>query len=212
VTEEVPEIDMYNGMELYRICNDSIIGKLFHGESCVKLTFHCGAEQFVHEPLASWAISLPQDRKSVKLEDCITAWQQTQLMIGENGLLCDECSNVEDVQRSIQVVRFAPVVIVQLKRISQHGSHLSKNTTPGSYPLSFQTAQWAERDTGERHLTGVIHHSGSLEEGHYTCFVRDPNDWNLWYNISDSWVSQVSRPGNRITDSTAMTLIYQKEQ
>jgi ubiquitin carboxyl-terminal hydrolase 8 len=207
----VRNADRYEGMELHRIYNASRICDLFHGESCTTLRFECGAEQLIHEPLAAWPISIPQGRQNVSLEDCITAWHQTQSMIGENALFCDVCDAEEDGHRSIRVVRFAPVVIVQLKRFSQHGRHLRKNETPVSYPLSFQTRQWARVDTGERHLTGVIRHSGSLTGGHYTCLVRDPKNPESWYSISDSSVSSVSKPGPRITDSSTMTLIYQKK-
>jgi ubiquitin C-terminal hydrolase len=212
VIGNVPNLDFYNGMKFHRICNDSKIVDLFHGESCTTLKFDCGAEQLIHEPLASWPLSIPTGKASLNLEDCISAWQQPQHMTGDNGLFCDECNDVEGVQRTIRVVKFAPVVIVQLKRFSQVGNRLRKNNTPVSYPISFQTAQCADVDTGERHLTGVIHHSGTLDGGHYTCIVRDLQNPELWYDISDSWVSRVSsRMGPRITDSSAMTLMYQKK-
>jgi ubiquitin C-terminal hydrolase len=80
-----------------------------------------------------------------------------------------------------------------------------------SYPLEFDTAQWAERATGVYDLTGVIHHGGSLDSGHYTACVRDPNNPMQWYDISDSHVQRVQLGGiNRMNDSSSMTLLYQR--
>jgi ubiquitin carboxyl-terminal hydrolase 20/33 len=134
-----------------------------------------------------------------------------QEMRDDNGLYCDRCKHAENVFRRIEVVKFAPVVIVQLKRFRQTLYGLVKNTIPVDYPLQLDTHRWAREGTGVYELTGAICHGGSLEGGHYTCLVRSLDNLGQWYGISDSWVSRYSHIGSngRRCDESAMTLIYQ---
>jgi ubiquitin C-terminal hydrolase len=132
-------------------------------------------------------------------------------MKDDNGMWCEKCGRDQNVRLRSKVVRFAPVIIIQLKRFTQRGWRLVKNTTQVSYPLEFDTAQWALRGTGVYDLTGVIHHGGSLDSGNYTARVRDPNDPEQWYDISDSHVQRI-RPSwcDRMNDSSAVTFLYQR--
>jgi ubiquitin carboxyl-terminal hydrolase 8 len=212
VLRPMPNLHLLDGMELHRACNASMVCELFHGETCTTLTFKCGHRQLVSEPLALWSLSLPPGKAPLTLEDCVTAWMSERTMVGDNGLYCDRCNRVADTTRSVRVVRFPPVVIIQLKRFALSGGRLSKINTSVSYPIKFQTARWAAADPGERHLTAVIKHSGTLNGGHYTCLVRDIRSREKWYDISDSSVSPVTSSfGERMTDSSAMSLLYQQE-
>jgi ubiquitin C-terminal hydrolase len=197
-------------MALHHAYNDSIVVKLFHGETCTSLQYRCGMREDIHEPLASWALPLPSGRKSVTLKDCVKLWEQEHTLIGDNGVWCDRCGMVEDVRRKVRVVKFAPVLIVQLKRFTNsRRGELRKNDVPVSYPNEIDSADFADHPTGIYDLTGVICHSGSLVGGHYTCRVRDPENMSQWYYISDSYVSPC---GSGTSDSGAMTLIYQSRQ
>jgi ubiquitin C-terminal hydrolase len=41
-------LDRFCHMELHRLCNNSIISALFHGESCATFAFDCGTVEDVH--------------------------------------------------------------------------------------------------------------------------------------------------------------------
>jgi ubiquitin carboxyl-terminal hydrolase 8 len=197
-------LEHLSGMELHHFCNQSIIVDLFHGETSTKLTFPCGARQDIRELFALWVIPLPPGDNNASLANCIRSWEQEQHMTGENGLWCERCDRIENVRRQTTVVRFPSVLIIQLKRFTDNDGRLSKNSTSVSYPLQFNQSQ------GTYHLTGVVHHSGTLSGGHYTCLVRDSPTSSQWYEISDSNISPVRGDwGSNITDSSAMILFYQ---
>jgi ubiquitin C-terminal hydrolase len=199
------------GMERHRLCNQSKICELFHGESKTTWDFDCGHHEEDVDPLASWPLPLLQSSETeLRIEHCMKRWQRGEYMKGDNGMWCEQCGCDENVQFRSKVVRFAPVIIIQLKRFTQKGSRLVKNTTQVSYPLELNTDQWALQGTGVYDLTGVIHHRGSLDFGHYTACVRDPNNPGQWYDISDSHVRPVPPSGSkRMNDSSSMTLLYQ---
>jgi ubiquitin C-terminal hydrolase len=205
------DTESYSGMDLHRICNRSIICRLFHGESHTTLEFECGHRQDVNEPLAAWALPLPTGKKRLCLEDCIRCWEMEHEMNGDNGLWCPVCDDIRDVRRKIKVVKFAPVILVQLKRFKQTFHGVEKNTIPVDYPLQLNTNCFAQEGTGIYELTGVICHCGTLYGGHYTCLVRNLDDLTQWYDISDSCVTRRTdiESNGRRCDQSAMSLIYQ---
>jgi ubiquitin carboxyl-terminal hydrolase 8 len=204
-------VEALSGMALHTVCNDSEIVRLFHGETKTLFKFRCRHTEAVHEPLAQWALPVPAGGRPLRLEDCIEAWRRPQRMAGDNTLGCDQCDRLVECDRLITVVRFAPIIVVQLKRFEQIGSRLEKSHTIISYPVEFDTSPYCEERSGVYLLTGVSKHGGSLSGGHYTALVRDPDDLAHWYSISDSSVSSTQEPaGGRIADGSAMFLVYQR--
>jgi ubiquitin C-terminal hydrolase len=202
-------VDSLSGMVLHRTCNKSKIIDLFHGETVTEFRYKCGHNERMNEPLAFLALSLPQGRPTVSLEDCIRLWEQGQQLTGDNAMVCERCNRLQDLTRKCRVLRFAPVLVIQVKRFSQGYGGLTKNLTPLTYPLRFDVSPFAQQSAGDYELVGVIRHAGTLVSGHYTALVREAG--GQWYDISDSSVCPaeadfgVSRP-----DATAMALFYQR--
>jgi ubiquitin carboxyl-terminal hydrolase 8 len=204
------DLDSYSGMKLHRKCNKSIVSDLFHGEMSTVLTFPCGYRDDMHEPLVSWALALPSGRSTLTLEDCIQFWQREEQMKGRNRVWCNRCRCLQDVQRRSSVVKFAPVIIVHLKRFEDSRSGLMKNNTPISYPLEFDSGRFASFSTGVYDLIGVICYTGTFQSGHYTCLVREAERGAQWYHISDNEVTLARLDsGHPRADSSAITLLYQ---
>jgi ubiquitin C-terminal hydrolase len=204
------DLQELSGMRLHRLRNDSEIVRLFHGETVTTFSYSCGHVEKNHEPLVQWALPLPKDLQ-VTLEKCIEAWQMPQRMTDDSLLVCQECGCCRGCVRQMAVVRFAPIIVIQFKRFDQVDRRLVKNNAKVSYPIEFNPAGFAGESSGIYDLTGVSRHAGSLSGGHYTALVRDPNDMQHWFDISDSSVwpwDQGSR--QRIEDRSAMVLIYQR--
>jgi ubiquitin C-terminal hydrolase len=204
------ELQDASGMDLHRMCNDSEIVRLFHGETRTTFQYSSGHIDEMHEALAQWTLPLPKGR-SLTLEMCIEAWKKPQEVIGDEMFDGETWIQPIDCVRTIEVMRFAPVLFVQLKRFEQNGTRLVKNHAKVSYPIEFDSAQFAKEASGVYDLTGISRHAGSLSMGHYTALVRHPDDMEHWYNISDSSVRESEEEsGSRITDASAMFLIYQR--
>jgi ubiquitin C-terminal hydrolase len=204
------DLDRYSGMELHRQCNKSIVSNLFHGEMSTVFTFPCGRCEEMHESLVSWELALPSGRSALTLEECIQFWQREEQMKGENGIWCDRCGCVQNVRRRSSIAKFAPVIIVRLKRFKDSRQGLAKNNTPVSYPFELDSRHFAHFSTGMYDLTGVICHAGTLHGGHYTCVVREAERDAQWYHISDNDVTLATPDsGHQRADWPAMTLLYQ---
>ena len=63
---------------------------------------------------------------------------------------------------------------------------------------SFQLSQKDENDihvenSNLYHLHAILVHSGSLNSGHYYCFIRPQLDSDQWYKFNDTCVSEISQ-------------------
>ena len=99
---------------------------------------------------------------------------------------CEKCG----CNGAIKCVSLKPksILIFSLSRYSSHAGGAAKVTTTVEYPLSFSVAL-SEDTFSEYHLIGVIvHHGGSLKEGHYTAYVRLDIGTQTFYHCNDSQI------------------------
>jgi ubiquitin C-terminal hydrolase len=128
-------------------------------------------------------------------------------MDGDDGLLCARCGMIERVRQTLEVDRFALILIIQLKRFDDSSRHLQKNNTIVDYPCRFNAAQYTTGQRGFYDLIGVICHSESLNDGHCTSVVRAADD--IWYEIWDESVwPRSDKTAPQL--SGALGLFYQK--
>ena len=101
-------------------------------------------------------------------------------------------------------------LILQTKRFVHDGSRFTKHlqkiacTPTLSVPLSGQDDQVSYV---KFNLLGTINHSGSLERGHYTSFVKNQNN-NLWFQCNDAAVLQSDE--NKVNNDTSYIYFYEK--
>jgi ubiquitin C-terminal hydrolase len=203
-------------MEKYRLCNRSKICELFYGESKMTFKFDCGYQKELEETLTLWTLELPQLQRgntgnALRIEECMDNWGRETYQKGSQTCPCPRCGRNEGMRYSRKVVQFAPVIMINLNRMTYDGSKVVKDTTRVSYPLELDTADWALMGTGVYDLIGVIHLEGSDEARYYSALVRDSTDLTQWYDILNSRVTPV-RPssGGRLYDQSVMAILYQR--
>jgi ubiquitin C-terminal hydrolase len=203
------------GMELHAFCNQSRVSDLFHGQSKTTLIYACGKSEQIDEVLAFWELPLPAIHGVINLHDCIDLWRQGEQLIDDNRIYCDDCKKLENAFRQIGVWKFAPVLIIHLRRFRESKGHIVKNDVIVEYPLEFQSSDYSEStdridrgDEGVYDLIAVVCHSGTLHFGHYVSIVRDCNAIDEWYLMNDSEVSKVDN--SRVQNDNAYVLIYQQ--
>jgi ubiquitin carboxyl-terminal hydrolase 8 len=197
-----------SGMELHAATNKSRIVDLFHGVSHTIINFSCGRREVLEEPLVVWTLPLDSNLSSMTLEDCIRFWGAKEFLDDDNQFYCSSCDKLENITRESAVHRFAPILIIQLKRFKETAWGMRKNSVPVEYPMKIDTSRHAHEPTGDYHLFGVVCHSGDLMGGHYTCVVKDSRT-NKWYSISDSSVSECGESAAQ--HSGAYILFYQPD-
>jgi ubiquitin C-terminal hydrolase len=201
------------GLELHEFCQRSIISDLFHGFTRTEITYDCGHREILFEPLVGWPLPFPSDGQKTSLEECIEQWRNPELLSEDNWLFCEHCDKQESATRQTSVMRFAPILVIQLRRFKVgHRGKIRKNSAPVRYPMTIK-AQGYETDAAANHadyaLFGVVVHCGTESGGHYTALVRDIEEGSPWFDISDSSVRPIAE--DRVVRPDAYLLFYARK-
>ncbi|KAL0624151.1 Ubiquitin carboxyl-terminal hydrolase 45 [Plecturocebus cupreus] len=137
--------------------------------------------------------------KECSVQSCLYQFTSMELLIGNNKLLCENCTEnkqkyqeenslaekkVEGVytnaRKQLLISAIPVVLILHLKRFHQAGLSLRKVNRHVDFPLTldlapFCSATCKNASVGDKvlyGLYGIVEHSGSMRGGHYTAYVR----------------------------------------
>jgi ubiquitin carboxyl-terminal hydrolase 2/21 len=108
------------------------------------------------------------------LHDCLKAYTEQEFLNEHDAYYCSKCKAHRAVSKKISVYRLPEVLVIHLKRFSFSTFSRDKVSTAVSYPaLGLDVAEYCAPDAvvdGSTlyDLTGIVHHMGSLNGGHYT--------------------------------------------
>ncbi|CAK6970047.1 ubiquitin carboxyl-terminal hydrolase 45 isoform X1 [Scomber scombrus] len=138
--------------------------------------------------------------KECSIQSCLHQFTSVELLMGNNKLLCESCTErrqkqlrksssadkkVEKIYTSARkqmlISSLPPVITLHLKRFHQAGMNLRKVNRHVDFPLILDLAPFCsmtcknQNSAGERvlySLYGIVEHSGSMRGGHYTAYVK----------------------------------------
>ncbi|XP_028281228.1 ubiquitin carboxyl-terminal hydrolase 45 isoform X1 [Parambassis ranga] len=137
--------------------------------------------------------------KECSIQSCLHQFTSVELLMGNNKLLCESCTErrqkqlrkssssdkkVEKIYTSARkqmlISLLPPVITLHLKRFHQAGMNLRKVNRHVDFPLILDLAPFCSAScknlaAGERvlySLYGIVEHSGSMRGGHYTAYVK----------------------------------------
>ncbi|CAN9514122.1 unnamed protein product [Ophioblennius macclurei] len=137
--------------------------------------------------------------KECSIQSCLHQFTSVELLMGNNKLLCESCTErrqkqlrksgsaekkVEKIYTSARkqmlISLLPPVITLHLKRFHQAGMNLRKVNRHVDFPLVLDLAPFCSAScknlaSGERvlySLYGIVEHSGSMRGGHYTAYVK----------------------------------------
>ncbi|XP_058503351.1 ubiquitin carboxyl-terminal hydrolase 45 isoform X3 [Solea solea] len=137
--------------------------------------------------------------KECSIQSCLHQFTSVELLMGNNKLLCENCTErrqkqlrkssssdkrVEKIYTSARkqmlISLLPPVITLHLKRFHQAGMNLRKVNRHVDFPLVLDLAPFCSAScknlaAGERvlySLYGIVEHSGSMRGGHYTAYVK----------------------------------------
>lgn len=137
--------------------------------------------------------------KECSIQSCLHQFTSVELLMGNNKLLCENCTErrqkqlrksgsadkkVEKIYTSARkqmlISSLPPVITLHLKRFHQAGMNLRKVNRHVDFPLTLDLAPFCSAScknlaAGERvlySLYGIVEHSGSMRGGHYTAYVK----------------------------------------
>jgi len=89
------------------------------------------------------------------------------------------------------------------------GAHISTNESPvTALDLLDNNSIVTESSKFSYKLFAVVNHIGSIDTGHYTCYIAHPPS-SLWYLCDDTTISKVSL--SKVLNSHAYLLFYIRE-
>uniref|UniRef100_A0A8C6V580 Ubiquitin carboxyl-terminal hydrolase n=1 Tax=Neogobius melanostomus TaxID=47308 RepID=A0A8C6V580_9GOBI len=166
------------------------------GMSDTRDNVHCPHQQGAFQALSH---SYTPSSKECSVQSCLHQFTSVELLMGNNKLLCESCTDrrqkqlrrngpsekkVEKIYTSARkqmlISSLPPVITLHLKRFHQAGMNLRKVNRHVDFPLildlaPFCSASCKNLEAGERvlySLYGIVEHSGSMRGGHYTAYVK----------------------------------------
>ncbi|XP_030850609.1 ubiquitin carboxyl-terminal hydrolase 16-like [Strongylocentrotus purpuratus] len=136
---------------------------------------------------------------------CLNQFTAPELLTGTNKFGCETCTKAHkvegkervkytDASKQLLIHQPPPILTLHLKRFQQVGYNLRKITRHIEFPLILDVApfcstackRYANSENRVLYgLYGVVEHSGRLQFGHYTAFVkvRQPNETLTLYTL-----------------------------
>ncbi|XP_030665355.1 ubiquitin carboxyl-terminal hydrolase 45 isoform X6 [Nomascus leucogenys] len=197
--------------------------------------------------------------KECSIQSCLYQFTSVELLMGNNKLLCENCTKnkqkyqeeasfaekkVEGVytnaRKQLLISTVPAVLILHLKRFHQAGLSVRKVNRHVDFPLVLDLAPFCSAtcknvSMGDKvlyGLYGIVEHSGSMREGHYTAYVKvrtpsrklsehttkkknvpglkeaDSESAGQWVHVSDTYVQVV--PESRALSAQAYLLFYER--
>ncbi|OWZ10474.1 Ubiquitin-specific protease [Phytophthora megakarya] len=151
----------------------------------------------------------------ISIHDCLKAYTEQEFLSDDAAYYCAKCKTHRSVAKKISVYRLPNVLVLHLKRFSYTTFSRDKVSTNISFPAQcLDIAEYCARDavvdgSTVYDLTGVVHHMGSLNGGHYTaeCLNADTQEW---FDFNDSSVTAIKKP--ELSSSSAYMLFYQRRE
>ncbi|KJE88370.1 hypothetical protein CAOG_000031 [Capsaspora owczarzaki ATCC 30864] len=156
-------------------------------------------------PFSSW--------KPVALEACLSAFCDTEELVGSERYRCEHCNKLCDALKTLSVHVLPEVLCLHIKRF-RHDSYLSsKLSQPVQFPLEgldmrpFLAPGSTETNTLYT-LNAVVSHRGGVNSGHYVAYAQHPQS-GRWFEYDDSDTTEVSVQD--VLDQEAYILFYSRE-
>ena len=174
--------------------NDSIIVDLFQGQFKSTLTcLQCGCTSVTFEAFMYLSVPIPNPT-GVSLVDCVRHFTKAERVAGSNSWFCTRCKAHRESAKQLEIWRLPPVLLIHLKRFSYVGKWKQKLDTSVNFPLSgldLSSMTLGPLKPPPYQLFAVSNHSGTLDGGHYTAYVRH-SATRKFHTFDDSVVREMS--------------------
>ncbi|GMF17810.1 unnamed protein product [Phytophthora lilii] len=179
----------------------------------ISSSFFSGGRTASSSDASSSSSSSPNGGMSI--HDCLKAYTEQEFLSDDAAYYCTKCKTHRSVAKKISVYRLPNVLVLHLKRFSFSTFSRDKVSTSISFPAqSLDLAEYCASDAvldGSTlyDLTGIVHHMGSLNGGHYTaeCLNADTQEW---FDFNDASVTAIKKP--ELYSSSAYMLFYQRRE
>ena len=164
------------------------------------------------EPFSVISLSVPSSiggtQQNVTIFDCMDLYCKKEKLDGENKWFNEKTNEKQEVNRGIIFWSLPDILIIDLKRWSSNGHKISKivdapihNADFSKYVKGYYASSYVYD------LYGVCNHSGNMQGGHYTCFIKNAN--GKWYECNDTMITEISE--ERVVSYKSYCFFYRKK-
>ena len=151
-----------------------------------------------------YSIDLPI--MNLTIVDCFKNFFKDEFMNAENNnqYYYEKEKKYKNVIKKTSLIHSSKYLIIQLKRWN---SNLRKNQRIifQDYNELFNISEFFnEKKKIEYEPFIIMNHSGNVNGGHYTCYIKNNNE--KWYNYNDAMVKEISK--NKILGNKNYCIIY----
>jgi len=161
------------------------------------------------EPYFMINLSLPENNKSPSLIDCFDLYVNGEILEGENSWFNENTNKKQDVQKKISYWSMPSVLVIDIKRFNYRNQKTQvlltfplEDLDLSSYIIGYK------KESFIYDLYGICNHSGNVNGGHYTAFIKNAN--GKWYHFNDTIITEVTNLKELITPK-AYCLFYRKK-
>ena len=141
--------------------------------------------------------------------DCFDLYVEGEILNGDNAWYNDELKSKIDVKKKISFWSFPNILVINFKRFN---SKNQKNQVLITFPLdNLDLSKYVigyKKTSYNYELYGISNHSGNVNGGHYTSYVKNAN--GTWYHFNDTNVSEIVSTDTLISPQ-AYCLFYRKK-
>lgn len=164
----------------------------------------------IPEPFFMLNLPIPHELKSPTLIDCFNMYVDFEVLDEENRVYDETIGEKVCAKKRILFWSLPNVLIIDIKRYN-HMNLSRKNQKLVDFPLeNLDLSKYIigyNCNTYIYDLYGVCNHSGSLEGGHYTSFVKIED--NRWLHFNDNRITEVKDLSHIVTPK-AYCFFYRK--
>ncbi|EGX43880.1 hypothetical protein AOL_s00210g327 [Orbilia oligospora ATCC 24927] len=213
--EELPvQLASYYEWERYVHTNLSMIVKWFQGQFRSRLKcLKCGHTSTTYSPFMYLSLPIPAKAgpNGCTLKDCMDEFTKEEILDGDDAWHCPVCKKPRKASKQLSISRMPVVLIIHLKRFSNHGMWRDKVNTLVNFGKSVDLTRYVPPPLDPKDVPGgmglpmgsevtppfyyslyaVTNHYGSLTSGHYTAFVRvgggtGGREGGVWHRFDDT--------------------------
>ncbi|XP_028395120.1 ubiquitin carboxyl-terminal hydrolase 22-like [Dendronephthya gigantea] len=158
------------------------------------------------------------------LIECLQRFTRVERLGSEGKTKCNKCQSYQEATKQLSMKKLPIVVCFHLKRF-EHSKKSKKISSFIPFPVELDmkpfmssSDQMDNVNIGTSNsscslsdyrysLFAVVNHSGTLEVGHYTCFVRQKKD--QWFKCDDAWITKATV--EEVLMSEGYLLFYHKQ-
>ena len=187
----------------------SKIVELFYGIKVSSLINERGVISVKPELFFVFHLPIPESNEPT-IEECFDLYMRDETLEGENGIINEKTKEKENVVKKTGIWDFPKILIVDFQRFKLYNFIARKKQNFVSYTESLNLTKYLiGKNKGENYnyeLYGISNHSGNVNGGHYTSYIKNVN--NKWYSYNDTTVKEI--PVNEIFSPKAYCLFYRK--